>query len=75
VHFGRHRSARRRYNPLYDGGHLREPMLWMTNYFRAIGFTNTDPNSSYNSLSNYSTTLGQRPTIPAAYSISSRPIT
>jgi uncharacterized protein (DUF1800 family) len=48
-------------NPLYDGGHLREPMLWMTNYFRAIGFTNTDPNSSYNSLSNYSTTLGQRP--------------
>jgi uncharacterized protein (DUF1800 family) len=48
-------------NPLYDGGHLREPMLWMTNYLRAIGFTNTDPNSSYFSLSNYSNNLNQRP--------------
>jgi uncharacterized protein (DUF1800 family) len=48
-------------NSLYDGGHLREPMLWMTNYFRAIGFTNTDANSSYYSLSNYSNNLSQRP--------------
>jgi uncharacterized protein (DUF1800 family) len=48
-------------NPLYDGGHLREPVLWMTNYFRAIGFTNTDPNSSFFSLSNSSNSLGQRP--------------
>jgi uncharacterized protein (DUF1800 family) len=48
-------------DPLYDGGHLREPILWMTNYLRAVGFTNTDPNNSYNNLSNYSIVLGQRP--------------
>jgi uncharacterized protein (DUF1800 family) len=48
-------------NPLYDGGHLREPMLWMTNYLRAMSFTNTDPNTSYYSLSLSSSNLGQRP--------------
>jgi len=48
-------------NPLYDGGHLREPMLWITNYLRAVGFTNTDANGSYFSLSNYANTLGERP--------------
>ncbi|MGD0481462.1 MAG: DUF1800 family protein [Terracidiphilus sp.] len=47
--------------PTFDGGHLREPMLWMTNFLRAVGFTNTDPNSSYFSLSNYSNNLNQRP--------------
>jgi uncharacterized protein (DUF1800 family) len=45
----------------YDGGHLREPMLWMTNFLRAVGFTNTDANSSYFSLSNYSNNLSERP--------------
>ncbi|HKN20367.1 MAG TPA: DUF1800 family protein [Terracidiphilus sp.] len=48
-------------DPAFDGGHLREPMLWMTNFLRAVGFTNTDPNSSYYSLSNYSNNLSQRP--------------
>jgi uncharacterized protein (DUF1800 family) len=48
-------------NAAYDGGHLREPMLWMTNYLRAVGFTNTDANGSYFSLSNYSNNLGERP--------------
>jgi uncharacterized protein (DUF1800 family) len=48
-------------DPTYDGGHLREPILWITNFFRAVGFTNTDPNSSYYSLSNYSNNLNQRP--------------
>lgn len=48
-------------NPLDDGGHLREPILWITNFLRAIGFTNTDPNSSYYSLSNYSNNLNERP--------------
>jgi uncharacterized protein (DUF1800 family) len=48
-------------NPAYDGGHLREPMLWMTNYLRAVGFTNTDVNGSYYSLSNYSNNLNERP--------------
>jgi uncharacterized protein (DUF1800 family) len=48
-------------DPTYDGGHLREPMLWITNFLRAVGFTNTDPNSSYFSLSNYSNNLSERP--------------
>jgi uncharacterized protein (DUF1800 family) len=48
-------------NPTYDGGHLREPILWITNYLRAVGFTNTDANSSYYSLSNYSNNLNERP--------------
>jgi uncharacterized protein (DUF1800 family) len=48
-------------DPTYEGGHLREPMLWMTDFLRAVGFTNTDPNSSYFSLSNYSNNLNERP--------------
>jgi uncharacterized protein (DUF1800 family) len=48
-------------NPLDDGGHLREPILWITNFLRAVGFTNTDPNTSYYSLSNYSNNLNERP--------------
>lgn len=48
-------------NPAFDGGHLREPMLWITNYLRAVGFTNTDVNGSYFSLSNYSNNLSERP--------------
>ncbi|MGA9671470.1 MAG: DUF1800 family protein [Terracidiphilus sp.] len=48
-------------NPLDDGGHLREPILWITGYLRAIGFTNTDANGSYYSLSNYSNNLNERP--------------
>jgi uncharacterized protein (DUF1800 family) len=48
-------------NPNYDGGHLREPMLWMTEFLRAVGFTNTDANGSYFSLSNYSNNLSERP--------------
>ena len=48
-------------NPAFDGGHLREPMLWMTNFLRAVGFTSTDPNGSYFSLSNYSNNLSERP--------------
>jgi len=48
-------------DPTFDGGHLREPMLWITNFLRAVGFTNTDPNGSYFSLSNYSNQLSERP--------------
>src|SRR6202167_2148014 len=36
-------------------------MLWVTNYLRAGGFPNTDANSSFFSLSNYSNNLNQRP--------------
>jgi uncharacterized protein (DUF1800 family) len=48
-------------DPTFDGGHLREPMLWITNFLRAVGFTNTDTNGSYFSLSNYSSQLSERP--------------
>jgi uncharacterized protein (DUF1800 family) len=56
-------------NPSFDGGHLREPMLYLTNVIRALGFTNNDAvagndvvaNASYNSLGNYTTTLGEKP--------------
>jgi uncharacterized protein (DUF1800 family) len=48
-------------NPLAEAGHLREPILWITNFLRAVGFTNTDVNGSYFSLSNYSNNLSQRP--------------
>jgi uncharacterized protein (DUF1800 family) len=48
-------------NTADDGGHLREPMLWITNFLRAIGFTNTDANSSYYNLSNLSSSLSEDP--------------
>jgi uncharacterized protein (DUF1800 family) len=48
-------------DPTYDSGHLREPILWLTNCLRALGFTNTDPNHSYYALSNYSLLMGERP--------------
>jgi uncharacterized protein (DUF1800 family) len=56
-------------SPSFDGGHLREPMLYITNVLRALGFTNKDAvvsndvvaNASYNSLGNYTNPLGQRP--------------
>jgi uncharacterized protein (DUF1800 family) len=52
-------------NPAVDGGHLREPILYMTNVMRALGFTPTDPNAgadyAYQSLSNYANNLGERP--------------
>ena len=55
-------------NPLDDGGHLREPMLWVTNFLRAVGFTNTDPNGSYYSLSRFCEELEERPyTAPAVF--------
>ena len=56
-------------SPNFDGGHLREPMLYLTNVVRGLGFTNNDAvagndvvaNASYSSLSNYSSPLGQKP--------------
>lgn len=45
----------------FDGGHLREPMLWVTDLVRGLGTVNTDANGSYYSLSNYTNALGQRP--------------
>jgi uncharacterized protein (DUF1800 family) len=48
-------------NASYNGGHLREPILFITAMMRALNFTNTDPNSSWDTLSNYSNTLNERP--------------
>lgn len=56
-------------SPNFDGGHLREPMLYMTNVMRGLGFTNNDAvagndvvaNASYNSVGNYTTGLGEKP--------------
>jgi uncharacterized protein (DUF1800 family) len=48
-------------NSSYDGGHLREPILFITAMMRGLGFTNTDPNGNYDNLSNYSNNLSERP--------------
>ncbi len=56
-------------SPSFDGGHLREPMLYMTDVLRGLGYTNNDAvagndvvaNASYNSLGNYTAPLGERP--------------
>lgn len=48
-----------------DGGHLREPVLYMTNLLRAFGATSTDSspstNYTYVNLSYVTEPLGQRP--------------
>jgi uncharacterized protein (DUF1800 family) len=48
-------------NASYNGGHLREPILFITAMMRALNFTNTDPNASWDALSNYSNNLSERP--------------
>jgi uncharacterized protein (DUF1800 family) len=56
-------------SPNFDGGHLREPMLYMTNVMRGLGYTNNDAvagndvvaNASYNTVGNYTTNLGEKP--------------
>ena len=48
-------------NASYDGGHLREPVLFITAMMRGLGFANTDANSSYFSLSGQSAKLSQEP--------------
>jgi len=56
-------------SPSFDGGHLREPMLYITDVMRGLGYTNNDAtagnnviaNASYNTVSNYTTNLSERP--------------
>ncbi|HXC94107.1 MAG TPA: DUF1800 family protein [Edaphobacter sp.] len=51
------------------GGHLREPVLWLTDLMRGLGFTNNDvvagndvvANASYSTVGNYTSTLSQKP--------------
>ena len=45
----------------FDGGHLREAMLYTTNVLRGLAFTNTSSVGDYSSLSNYTTALGEKP--------------
>jgi uncharacterized protein (DUF1800 family) len=48
-------------NANFNGGHLREPILFVTAMMRGLNFTNTDVNGSYFTLSNYSNTLNEDP--------------
>ncbi len=48
-------------NASFDGGHLREPVLFLTAMMRGLGFTNTDANGSYFSLSGQAAKLGEEP--------------
>lgn len=48
-------------NAAFDGGHLREPVLFLTAMMRALQFTNTDTNGSWDSLANYANNLSERP--------------
>jgi uncharacterized protein (DUF1800 family) len=48
-------------NPSFDGGHLREPLLYVANLIRGLGFVNTDPNGYWGNLSNYSGNLSEKP--------------
>jgi uncharacterized protein (DUF1800 family) len=45
----------------FDGGHLREPSLYITDVLRGLGATNTSSVGDYSSPGNYAATLGERP--------------
>ncbi len=44
-----------------NGGHLREPILYVANVVRGLGYLNVDSQGNYSTLSNYSGVLGERP--------------
>ena len=52
-------------NVAFDGGHLREPMLYLTSAMRALSFANTNTDTtdqwSYRQLSNYTSPLSEQP--------------
>ena len=48
-------------SPQTTDGHLREPILWLTDAMRGLGYVNVDPNNFYQYLSNYSGALGEWP--------------
>ncbi len=60
-HPRRRRCPRRRHQPNFDGGHLREAMLYMTNVLRGLSFTNNSTVGDYSTLGNYTTALGEKP--------------
>src|ERR1039458_9235911 len=53
-------------NPSYDGGHLREPLLYMTNAMRGLGFTFTGAGAGtgaeyYYTPGNFTSSLSEKP--------------
>ena len=48
-------------DPTQDGGHLREPIFYLTAVMRGLGAVNTDPTGYYGTLSNYSGALSESP--------------
>jgi uncharacterized protein (DUF1800 family) len=50
-------------DPNFDGGHLREPMLYLANVMRGLSFVNTDTGTPqyWGTLSNYSGSLSEKP--------------
>jgi uncharacterized protein (DUF1800 family) len=53
-------------SPNFDGGHLREPLLYVTNVIRGLNFSFTGGGAGtgpeyYSTLSNYSTLLSEKP--------------
>ena len=48
-------------DPTQDGGHLREPILYVANVIRGLSYVNIDSQGNYSTLSNYSGALGERP--------------
>jgi uncharacterized protein (DUF1800 family) len=48
-------------NAEFDGGHLREPILFITAMVRGLGFTNTEANGSFYSLTGESAKLNEEP--------------
>jgi uncharacterized protein (DUF1800 family) len=48
-------------NPAADGGHLREPILYLAAILRALQFTNVDPQGRYDNASTYTAALGETP--------------
>jgi uncharacterized protein (DUF1800 family) len=48
-------------NADFNGGHLREPALFIANMMRALNFTNTDVNGSWFNLASQGFTLNQEP--------------
>ena len=48
-------------NSTFDGGHLREGVLYLANVLRGLDFTNTSSVGDYSAVSNFTALLGERP--------------
>jgi uncharacterized protein (DUF1800 family) len=48
-------------NPVEDGGHLREPILYLTGILRPLQFKNTNSQGRYDMATSYTAPLGETP--------------